>query len=242
MQGRQERVLIPSTIALFSMVITLWAGAGFNHSPFTWFPFIQQSEGQWLKIISTIGIANLGIGFICQAIVTSLFFHFPGIRFINEGEDLFEAFGIDCTDYSKKEIRKELREVLLAEFHARLHSHAPQSLTDFCSRRNSAWYIALNSAVATILGLLFAVVVMMNHVGCCSSLCNYLCPTGLLLTSLLLLAFTIILGMQGYRWNKEFWDVGCKWIYWDLQTHKPDKNWWCKELARRDAAKSRRAN
>ena len=236
MQGRQERVLIPSAIALFSMMITLWAGAGFNDSPFTWFPFIQQSEEQWLKIISTIGIASLGIGFICQAIVTCLFFHFPGIRFFNKGENLFEAFGINCADYPEKEIRKELREVLLAEFHARLHSHAPQSLIDFCSRRNSAWYIALNSAVGTILGLLFAVVVMMNHVGCYSSLCNYLCPAQqnrLLLTSLLLLVFTTILWIQGCRWNKEFWDVCCKWIYWDIQTHRPDTNWWCKELDRR---------
>lgn len=181
MQGRQERILIPSAIAPFSMMITLWASAGLINSPFAWFLFIRQADGKeisaLLGLLAAVGVTNLGIGYICQAIVTPLMFFCPRIRFINDLEYLFRAFGITNLDNistklaslgchtSTKKIRRILRDLLLAEFHIRLHSHAPQQLIDHCSRRNSAWYIALDSAAAFMLGFLFASLVILSNAG-----------------------------------------------------------------------------
>ena len=247
MNDRQNRILIPSAIALFSMVMTLWASTGFANSPLRWFHFISNVQANEIKLILNIllafGVSNIGIGSICYAATTLLFMIFPKIR-ITDLDELTKAFGFSQTELKSHELnsklnmisrfklerkkRKWLIRMLLAEFHLRFHSHAPQALIDHCSRRNSSWYISLNNAFASIFAWLFALLIMLNYYGGLSSLLDLLCRTqrtGLLVSLLVfLVVLPIILFIQGCKWNKEFWDVCWKWIYWDIKTNPGPEN------------------
>lgn len=239
MQGRRERVLIPASIALTSMLVTLWASAGLTNSPFTWFPFVPGPEGKELSallgVLAAVGITNLGIGYICQVIITFVIFWRPKYRFIDFNK-LVKAFAIKIPcKLEEKQVLNILMEPLLAELHIRLHSHAPQPLIDHCSRRNSAWYIALDSIMACWLGWILAFLVMWSKVGsflvfqrpCISQL------IGFLITLLLFIfIFPYLLYKQGRRWNMEFWEVCWKWITWDLLTH-PSPDIWRNDLMQR---------
>ena len=140
-------------------------------------------------------------------------------------------FGIN-TNLSDRKIEKALRELLLAELHIRLHSHAPQSLIDHCSRRNSAWYIALNSTIASFLGWGLAFLVMLSN----PLLFNHLCNDQLIgfrsTWGIFLIVFPGLLFFQAWRWNSEFWQVCWKWVVWDLIKHPTPADWLSIDLMR----------
>ena len=232
MQGRQERVLIPGAIGLLSALITLWSAAGLNNSPLQRFAFLQGVEGKELPVILgllvAVGVTNFGIGYFCQIVFITWAFR-PRARFSDFGR-LVSAFEIqDVVASSDPELVYErLHEPLLAEFHLRLHSHAPQSLLDYCSRRNSAWYIAGTSGVALVMGWVFAVAVMWSGSRSLTDLWSCL-PVPVRVV--LVLEFGLIFGacaallVQAGRWNREFWEVCWKWITWDLRMHPVSPDW-----------------
>ena len=69
----QSVVSVPGAIFLISMWGTLWFTAGFSHSPFCWFPFIQAGGNQspeLIKAFLAVGIFSLGMWYICNSIAT----------------------------------------------------------------------------------------------------------------------------------------------------------------------------
>ena len=114
-----------------------------------------------LTFLVTIGVTNFGIGYICNIITVGLAFKSERIRFADRFKRLAMALypGIPLECMSKGD-RSNLREEVLAEFHVRLHSRAPQSFIDFCTRRNTSWYVAINSCVAIVIGCFFAVFII----------------------------------------------------------------------------------
>ncbi len=221
MQGRQDRVLIPASIVFISSFIILWSAVGFNKNPFIWFEFVQVTEGkEILALLAALGITNIGLGYVCNIFFVTLMMVYPRARFI-DFNNLIRAFGL--AGNLCREQQKCLTEPLLAEFHLRLHSHAPQSLIDHCSRRNSAWYIAKTSSFAFAIGWIFAFCVIWNKEG--DPLAFYAglkSPTKYyfaLTFFFIFIVFPIASWLQGTRWNREFWEVCWKWVTWDVSTH-----------------------
>jgi uncharacterized membrane protein YciS (DUF1049 family) len=129
MQGRKERVLIPASIALISMLVTLWASAGLTNSPFIWFPFVQGAEEKELSallgVLAAVGITNLGIGYICQVVITFVIFWRPQYRFIDFNK-LVKAFAIKIPcKLEEKQVLNVLMEPLLAENYTLDSIHMP---------------------------------------------------------------------------------------------------------------------
>lgn len=168
MGGRQNRILIPSGVALISFGSTLWLVSGGTNSLFDLFG----GENKELKFLVNAGVATLGIGYLCNALFVIWMFLWPATRF-GDFQRLMQAFGIEET--KSRELRwweiflhrqrwrrwEQLKQPLLDEFHLRLHSHAPQTLIGYCSRRNTGWYIAYTSGLASIIGWLAACVISM---------------------------------------------------------------------------------
>jgi len=248
--------------------------------------------GDELKFLVSTGIVTLGIGFLCNALFVFYFFLFPSCRFVDFSK-LMRAFGLEAKNGNlTREQQRGVEEPLLDELHLRLHSHAPQTLIGFCSRRNSGWYISITSGIASIIGWLVAVIVILVRLTCinydsflecgiilavvvfyvvfalrfswalcqevvswmaivsgslvvvaihvlialiitCDSVIDETCIklTGLVVSSIMF-AVLMPLGLffQGVKWNREFWGVCWKWIYWDIQTNSPPSDWLEKAL------------
>jgi hypothetical protein len=234
--GRQERFLIPGTVAFLAALLTLWACAGLETGPVKWLPFIGTNQDVLppvLSFIAALGIANLGVGYMCHIIYTAVMLKIDCIRFIDLRR-LVRAFGLDASKVGDASLQR-IREDLLAEFHLRLHSHAPASLVAHCSRRNSGWYIAQTSALALVLGWVFAVLVMTSQAGGLCQLWSELKSdhpfSSIVVTLLFVVLLPVPLWWQGHRWNREFWEVCWKWIGWDVTTHPCGD--WLRELSTR---------
>jgi hypothetical protein len=234
--GRQDRFLIPGTVAFLSALLTLWVCAGLETGPLKWLPFIESNQDglpSVLKFITALGVANLGVGYICHVIYTAVMLKIDCIRFIDLHR-LARAFGLD-TSKAKDASLRSIREDLLAEFHLRLHSHASASLVAHCSRRNSGWYIAQTSALALVLGWVFAVLVMTSQAAGFCQLWSELRighpVSSIVVTLLFVVLLPAALWYQGHRWNREFWEVCWKWIGWDVTAHPCSE--WLRELSTR---------
>jgi hypothetical protein len=139
--------------------------------------------------------------------------------------ELMLAFGLKIrSGANKRVIREKLQQRLLNEFHFRLHTHAPQSFIDHCSRRNTAWYIAKTSVVASWLGWLIAVVVLFARAGIPPASCKQL--AGIVASiAVFVIVIPLALSRQGTKWNQEFWGVCWMWIHWDRQSHPAPHGW-----------------
>ena len=118
---------------------------------------------------------------------------------------------------------QDLANNLLDEFHVRFHSHAPKRLIDFATRRNTAWYIAHVSAIASFMGAVSAAAFAWVVKSCFPALVSTCCYSALgLCASLAFFAILVpwALWCQGRKWNREFWGVCWKWIHWDTREHK----------------------
>ena len=222
MNGRRDRILVPSAVALIAIGATLWLSSGGARNPTDWFNGLSDA---WLGFLVGAGIVTVGIGYLCNALFTLWMLRRESCRFVDFAR-LMSAFGLRIMDARRRKvIVGQLHERLLDEFHLRFHSHAPQSLIDHCSRRNTAWYVAKTSALASIAGWLVAVAMTFGgrcHVDTIS--CTEI--TGVVLS---FAVFAIVipgtLNWQGTKWNREFWGVCWKWIAWDLQSHQPPSDW-----------------
>jgi hypothetical protein len=238
----EQRILVPAAIVFMSMLVTLWFSIGLEKNPFQWFPFAVQPNKTDAKplfeLLIALGITNVAIGYICHGLFTFWMMVWPRERFIDV-DRLLGAFGLQVKvkcESQRKKIHKEIRPYLLAEFHTRLHSHAPDKLIEHCTHRNTSWYVAKTSAIASYVGCLLAVAIMW------SSSANFVAPCldqvfqqpttrwGFGIASLMfLVVIPGYLWWQGGEWNREFWHVCWKWIVWDLHTNpmeKPKREEW----------------
>jgi hypothetical protein len=226
MNGRRDRILIPSAVALISMGSTLWLANLRTKDMTDLLSLNVPSLNPTLDFLVGAGIVTIGIGYLCNALFTLRMLCSEKCRFIDFSK-LVSAFGLSEPKYEKQswcQQRKEwkqLKEELLDEFHLRLHSHAPQSLIDYCSRHNSAWYIAKTSALASILGCFVAIGIIFTSSRCV----DIASSKGAVSIAVFVVVIPLALSWQGTVWNREFWGVCWKWIAWDQQTHPLPKSW-----------------
>lgn len=229
MNGRRDRILVPSAVALTAIGTTIWLASGGEMSPIDW---LHGFSDETLKFLVGAGVITVGIGYLCNALFTLWMLLRQRCRLVDLYK-LMSAFGLwmdppdkkfSCRRWLKQ--RKEwrrLEEELLDEFHLRLHSHAPQSLIDYCSRRNTAWYVANTSAYASLLGCLVALTIVFASHGCIFTT-SFIAYAGLPIF-VFIIVIPLALFWQGARWNREFWGVCWRWIGWDRQTHSPGRGW-----------------
>jgi hypothetical protein len=179
-----------------------------------------------LDFLVKAGIVTIGIGYLCNALFTIWMLNRETCRLVDFSK-LMLAFGLSVPRDRKLSCyqQRRLEEQLLAEFHLRLHSHAPQSLIDHCSRRTSGWYIAKTSALASIIGWIVAVAIIFTSQGCVFTASCREVIGGVMSFVAFVLVIPYALCWQGTKWNQEYWGVCWKWIYWDQQTHPLPQDW-----------------
>lgn len=221
MNGRRDRILIPSAIALIAIGGTLWLASGGTMGPTNWFGF----SGETPKFLVGAGIVTVGIGYLCNALFTLVMLMNETCRLVDFSK-LISAFGLTITKGNlKPEERTRLEEELLDEFHLRLHSHAPQTLIDYCSRRNTAWYIAITSGIASIIGWSIAVCILFADLWCVCTDSPMSCGGAIASFAVFAIVIPWALFCQGAKWNREFWGVCWKWIEWDRISHVLPHEW-----------------
>ena len=186
------------------------------------------SNSTLIKFIVDAGIITLGIGYLCNALFTFWMLSCRKSR-LYDFSKLILAFGLVRKKELCEEQLQKLEDELMDEFHLRLHSHAPQTLIDFCSRRNTGWYISKTSALASIGGWIAACFMIYIY----SSACHPSSEIVGVVASFVIFFVVIpcVLSKLGTIWNREFWGVCWKWIHWDL---KSQSDWppidWVKSL------------
>ncbi len=230
MNDRKDRILIPSAVALIAFGATLLLASDITRCPCLWLYCVSGKTFDFLKILVSTGIITVGIGYFCHAVFTGWTLYCRKSRLVDFPK-LISAFGLideklsnedlkDKVKLTKDELRK-LEDELLAEFHLRLHSNAPRKLIEFCTRRNTGWYVAKTSAIASIIGYFFALWLM-----CYVSAEPFRHPVVLVIIGAIFVLFIPpTLCLQGTKWNQEFWAVCRKWIYWDIQSHPLPPEW-----------------
>jgi len=184
-------------------------------------------------LLVSAGVLTVGVGYVCHALFAFCMFFCSRERLV-DFERLKRAFSVTVVTEPKKRKgkraqRRELESELLAEFHIRLHAHAPEGLLSHCTHRNTGWYIAKTSAMACLIGWLLAALVMCAKMGDPFHVWKDLCVQQQVGVGLSLLVFGAVFPVcawyQGTKWNREFWAVGWKWITWDRLTHKLPDDW-----------------
>lgn len=251
MDGRTDRIKIPSLVAVISFGLTLLLASGFRVN----WAFLCSACGTDDILVRLVGgtVITVGVGYLCNVPFNWLQFNCRGVRFVDFSKFML-AFGLkydgcsrgchccdcccsccflsrcfrtccDCPQDNQEQRWRVLEDALLGEFHLRLHSHAPKKLIDFCTRRNTAWYMANISAIASVAGAAFALLLL-----CCffpDSVSAEKCSILGSFLSVLVFFFLVpcALYQQGKKWNREFWEVCWKWIYWDRQVHPIPDDW-----------------
>lgn len=227
--NRKERILVPSAVALISIGSTLWLASGGTQNPIRWFndlpPGAAPQFNAMLGFLVSAGIVTVGLGYLCSAVFTLYMLQSEKCRLIDFSKMMY-AFGLRMReDANKKSVRRDLQDRLLDEFHIRLHSHAPQSLIDHCSRRNTVWYLAKTSAFASIVGWLAALWMIYARDGFLRASCWWQIAGVVASGVVFLVVIPLALWQQGTRWNREYWGVCWKWIAWDLQSNQAPSDW-----------------
>lgn len=227
MNGRKDRILVPSAVALIAFGATLLLASDITRCPCLWLYCKSGTMFDFPELLVSTGILTVGIGYLCHALFTCWTLKCRESRLVDFPE-LISVFGLTKKKLSNEELQKlnedelqKLEDELLAEFHLRLHSHAPSTLIDFCSRRNTGWYVAKTSAIASIIGYYVALLLM-----CYISAEPFRHPVVLvILGAIFVLFIPSTLCLQGTKWNQEFWAVCWKWICWDIQSHPFPPEW-----------------
>ncbi len=221
---RDYRLTIPGAVLLITIIITLWLAAGWSRGPFHFFPWIpvdlKTGAGLLAALVSLI-VPGFAGGFVCSAFLV-LLMNIPGLEKLlwRNLRSLEKNLGLpkpNSTASDRKclaqwwkrriERRKELR-CAKAEFHLRLHCHAPKELLDFATRRLTAMYASWSSVIAIALALLISKLIMIP--------CGARFPWGVLIGSALPV---VVFVWNGYTAMRDFWDVMWKWCDWDRFTH-----------------------
>ncbi len=228
MNDRKDRILIPSTVALIAFVSTVVLASDITRCPYLWHFCISGKtiDSDFLNILLSTGIITVGIGYLCHALFTGWTLFSRKSRLVDFTK-LISAFCLTDKKLSNEDLeeltggeQQKLEDELLAEFHLRLHSHAPRKLIEFCTRRNTLWYVAMTSSFASILGYLAALAVIF-HLD--PNPCSHVC--GLFLLLAIFSVVTGVLFFQGTKWNREFWAVCWKWIYLDVRAYPFPSEW-----------------
>lgn len=231
MNDRKDRILIPSTVALIAFGATVLLASDITRCPCLWLYCVSGTTFDFLKILVSTGIITVGIGYFCHAVFTCWTLYCRKSRLVDFPK-LITAFGLideklsneDLQDKVKQLTKDELRKLedeLLAEFHLRLHSHAPRKLIEFCTRRNTVWYVAQTSSLASLFGYVAALLTIC-HLD--PNVRSHLCGL-VLLGAIFLLFIPCVLSRQGTKWNREFWAVCWKWIYLDVRAYPFPSEW-----------------
>lgn len=224
MNGRKDRILIPSAVALIAFSATLLLASVITKH--LWLNCISSTTFDFPKILVSTGIITVGIGYFCHALFTGWTLRCRESRLVDFPK-LISAFGLSnekLCQLSKNEQQK-LEDELLAEFHLRLHSHAPRKLIEFCTRRNTEWYVAITSLLALWFGYIGALVAInLLDLGPCShGDTHFLVAMAILF--IIILIISCVLFFQGTKWNREFWAVCWKWIYLDVRSYPFPSEW-----------------
>ena len=251
MDGRQNRILIPSSVALISFGSTFWLVGGDTS---TLLKLFGGQSGDEATFLLSAGSVSLGIGYLCNALfllytlcrLSSRIVNFPRLLEVfglkdSKSEERGRNLGRNLSSVWRWRQRRQLGEPLLDEVHLRLHSYAPQTLIDFCTRRNTAWYIANTSGLASIIGWFVGSVISMAHQRIdthsieadCFGMVNinitftvsWFDSVGGILSFAFLVVIPGALFWQGNKSNQEFWGVCLRWIKLDLQEHYLTPGW-----------------
>jgi len=242
MTDRNIRFTIPAVFFVIFSIITICLVGRPVCGTTIWDQIFQLAKDKD-NIISTllaILITNFGIGYLCHALFTYYFFYVSIETRIISLPRFCKAFDLP---YPKQrshcivralaclgrlimslllgcgERRNKLVDALLAEFHTRFFSHAPERLQDHCAHRNTGCYIAQTSAISVALAWIFGIGFV-----CWRKEYDLYIVRIFIALALMLIVFRI-LWRVGDRWNREFWDVAWKWIAWDTYTNKPPESW-----------------
>lgn len=206
MKDRSDRLIVPASVfaAFFAIPIAIWLES------------IDKFSINDLHDVSKYSIIFGFPGYLMHWLATTFVLSFDWFRLVDP-KKLMNSFGIN----NENVCSEELRTSLLAEFHLRFHSHAPQSLIDHGTRRNTAMYISLSSAFAAVTGAVAAIIVIVTvfkdaPILLFERMCYYY---------LFVVVFAAISMWLSWKWNREYWEVCWIWIGWDIVTRPPPSDW-----------------
>lgn len=200
MDGRQNRIIIPSAVALVAIGVTLLLADGGTILT-GWFG--GENSKNFPEFLVKAGVVSVGVGYLCHALFVLYTFLSSSCRFVDFSK-LLHAFGLKYKNGNlTRGQQRALEEHLLDEFHLRLHSHAPQTLIGFCSRRNTAWYISITSGIASVIGWLVAVIFILARYNCIN--CGSFLESGIILAVIVfylvfVLRFSWVLCHEAASW------------------------------------------
>lgn len=128
-----------------------------------------------------------------------------------------------CQTESKKLSDSYRLNDLTAEISIRFHSHAPEELVNWQARRLTAVYVAYGSGIAAVLGTLVGAVVLTTqleiYVPILSGCALAIGIVKAVSIAIFLLSFAAACFENARCATREHWDVICKFLTWDLETH-----------------------
>ena len=221
---RDYRLTIPGAILILVFCLTLCAGTGFRESPVkTWFPWLAVSNPEYFtSVVGTIVallVTNFAGGFLCYSLTMLPFVRRHGTWLLSEQDlERIETEVTNCQLGDGTRRNDSHREVM-AEMHLRLHSHAPQTVMDFLTRRLTVGYTAYGSIWAIWIGYLFALAVMArNGLAVSWPLTGKHC---LLILGVIFALLTPLLLRIGKQARTDVLDVLIKFLRWDARTNPP---------------------
>jgi hypothetical protein len=217
MHDRIQRYVIPATVVLMVVVMTIWLGAKATGTGSLWRNLLDAGNAGMVAAVIALGVTNYGLGYVCHAIFCFVMFHCQKERLVST-KRLLNAFRLTTPDPGGKVTRKQF-DAILGEFHLRLHSRASASLREHCTRRNSAWYITKTCVIAIAMGFLVGVVYAWKSP---NLVFNW---PGLIIWALLLVIFGCFSWKVGTRWNREFWEVAWNWVERDVREQPLSADW-----------------
>jgi len=100
MNGRRDRILVPSAVALIAIGATLWLSSGGARNPTDWFNGLSDA---WLGFLVGAGIVTVGIGYLCNSLFTLWMLRRESSRFVDFSR-LMCAFGLRIVDAGRRKV------------------------------------------------------------------------------------------------------------------------------------------
>jgi uncharacterized membrane protein YciS (DUF1049 family) len=200
-----------------TIVMTIWLGAKPTGPTPLWKNLlVDLGNAGIITAVITVGVTNYGLGYVCHAIFCAVMFFNQRERLVDTNR-LIKAFGLNGK-LEGKPTNAHLN-AILGEFHLLLHTKAPDGLREYCTRRNSAWYIAKTCAIAIAVGFVVAVSYIIKSPN--------LDPhwLGLVIWAILLVIYGVASWVVGTYWNVEFWEVTWNWIEHDSTVKNLRQEW-----------------
>jgi hypothetical protein len=242
---REYRSIIPGTLLVFMLGLTILVASNFA----TKVKYFLNATGTGtqtatgtgtqtttgsqlidiLKVITPVLVAIIGLfistlagGYLCGTLTVTIF-GTPGIPYggwlknipLSKAymrKKLVKALGISVEDRQHIAYSESTTEASL-----RFHSHAPDEVINFARRRLTAVYIALNSIWALVIGFIFGLLAIY--------ILSKFSILGFNIPYIIILVILVILLIASLYWNakqaaEEQWDFVCKFIEWDVETHR----------------------